>query len=223
MKALSFAQIVQLSLFDLWQRVVEVLPDIIGALVIVIIGLIVAPIVGGIVKKVIEVLKIDELSQKMGVHDMVKGYSSKFSVSTIIGKLVKWFIILAFLLAASDVLGWNRVSDFLNEIIFYIPQVLIAIVIMVFGIIAGKFFEAVVVQSLKGSNTPVNNPEALGGITRWAFVVFAGLASLLQLGIAPSLIEILFAGFVLALALAFGLGGKDHASKILTKLEKKKK
>ena len=136
MQAYSFAHVVQLTLLDLWSRVVGVLPDIIGALIIVIFGLIVAPLLGGVVKKVIDVLKIDELARKVGIHDMVQGYSSDFSISALIGKLVKWFFILAFVMAAAEVLGWDRVTLFLTEIVFYIPQVLVAIIILVVSVIA---------------------------------------------------------------------------------------
>lgn len=222
MGAYSFAEVVQISLLELWSRVISFLPDVVGAAVIIVIGLIVAPILGGLVKKVIDLLRVDSLAEKMGVHDMVKGYSKKLSISGIIGNLVKWFFILAFVLAAADVLGWTRVSEFINEIIFYIPQVLIAVVILVFGVIAGKFFGSIVTQSIAGSKTPIDNPATMGAITKWSFVIFAGLAALLQLGIAPSLIQILFAGLVLALALAFGLGGREKASKLLDHLDNSK-
>lgn len=215
MNGYSFAQVVQFSLLDLWSRVVNIIPDLLGALIIIIVGFIVAPILGGIVKKIVDILKIDELSKKVGLHEMMSSYSKNFSISLVLGKLVKWFFALAFIMAAADVLGWTRVTDFLNEIIFYIPQVLIAVVILVFGVIAGGFFETIVVKSLQGSNAPVKSPEAIGTITKWALILFSALAALLQLGIAPSLIQILFAGIVLALALAFGLGGRDHASHLL--------
>lgn len=227
MQVYSFAQVVQLTMLDLWGRVVSVLPDLIGAIVIVIFGLIVAPLLGGVVKKLIDVLKIDQLSQKVGVNDMFQGYSENFSISLLIGRLVKWFFVLAFTMAAAEVLGWDRVTLFLNEIIFYIPQVLVAVVILVLAIIAGKFFETIVVRSIQGSNTPVDKPEILGVATRWSFVVFGILAALLQLGIAPSLIQILFAGLVFALALAFGLGGRKKAEEVLDRIDlvkaKKKK
>jgi hypothetical protein len=223
MSAYSFAQIVQLSLLDLWSRVLDILPDIIGAVVIIIVGFIVAPIFGGIVKRVIDALRIDALADRMGVRDMVKGYSKKFSISVMIGRLVKWFFILAFLMAAAEVLEWDRISDFLNEIIFYIPNVLIAIIILVFGVIAGKFFEVVVTKSIEGTNAPVDHPGTLGKVTKWVLIIFAALAAFLQLGIAPSLIEILFAGIVLAMALAFGLGGRDKASKLLDHIDVPKK
>ncbi len=227
MQVYSFAQVVQLTMLDLWGRVVGVLPDLIGAIVIVIFGLIVAPLLGGVVKKIIDVLKIDQLSQKVGVNDMFQGYSENLSISLLIGRLVKWFFVLVFTMAAAEVLGWDRVTLFLNEIIFYIPQVLVAVVILVLAIIAGKFFETIVVRSIQGSNTPVDKPEILGVATRWSFVVFGVLAALLQLGIAPSLIQILFAGLVFALALAFGLGGRKKAEEVLDRVDlskaKKKK
>jgi hypothetical protein len=221
MQAYSFAHVVQLTLLDLWSRVVGVLPDIVGALIIIIFGLIVAPLLGGVVKKVIDLLKIDELARTVGVHDMLQGYSDTFSISTLIGKLVKWFFILAFIMAAAEVLGWDRVTMFLNEIVFYVPQVLVAVVILVFSTIAGKLFETVVTRSLRGANAPVEKPELMGVMTKWAFVLFGVLAALLQLGIAPSLIEILFAGIVLALALAFGLGGRKKAEELLDHLDEK--
>jgi len=223
MQAYSFAQVIQLTLLDLWARIIGVLPDIIGAIVIIVFGLIVAPLLGGIVKRVIDVLKIDELAKKVGVHDMLEGYAEKLSISLLIGRLVKWFFILVFIMAAAEVLGWDRVTQFLNEIILYIPQVLVAIIILVFATIAGKAFEVIVTRSLRGANAPVEKPELMGVLTKWAFIIFGALAALLQLGIAASLIQILFAGIVLALALAFGLGGRKKAEELLDTIDVKVK
>jgi hypothetical protein len=223
MNGYSFLQVLNFSILDLWSRLVGVLPELVGAFLVVLIGLIAAPILGGIAKRVIDVFRIDDLAKKVGVHDMLKGYTKKFSISLLIGKLVKWFFILVAIMAAADLLGWSTVTEFLNDIILYIPQVIIAIVILVFGVIAGNFFDVVVTKSLQGSNAPVSSPEVLGNITKWALILFAALAALIQLGIAPSLIQILFAGIVLALSLAFGLGGRDHASKLLEYMSGSKK
>jgi hypothetical protein len=211
----TFTQIIQLSLLDLWGRLVEVLPDIIGAIIVLLLGFIVAPILGGIVKKVFDIIRIDDLAEKAGLKEVVAGYSQKFSISLFLGKIVKWFFVLAFIMAAAEILGWTRITEFLNEIIFYIPQVLIAVIILVFAVIAGNFFDALVTRSLIGSNAPVDNPQVMGKITKWSFVLFGILAAMLQVGIAPSLIQILFAGIVLSLALAFGLGGRDKAGELL--------
>lgn len=215
----TFSQVVQSSLYDLYLQVVGILPDLIGALVIVIVGLIVAPIFGGIVKKVIDILKIDAVAEKMGLFDAVRGYFKQPSIAVFFGKLVKWFFIIAFLMAAAEVLQWTQVTAFLNEVILYIPNVLIAAVIMVIGVLAGKFVEEITTRSIKGSSAPVNHPEAIGKVSKYALVIFAVLAALIQLGIAKSLIEILFAGIVFAMSLAFGLGGREKAAKLLDYLD----
>lgn len=211
----TFTQIIQISLTDLWIRLIQILPDIIGAIIVLLLGLIVAPILGGIVKKVFDIIKIDILAEKAGLKEIVGGYTKNFSISLFLGKLVKWFFVIAFVMAAAEILGWVRVTQFLNEIVFYIPQVLIAVVILVFAVIAGNFFDILVTRSLIGSNAPVDNPQVMGKITKWAFVLFGVMAAMLQIGIAPSLIQILFAGIVLALALAFGLGGRVKAAELL--------
>lgn len=215
MNTYTFTQVIQYSLFDLWGRLVSILPDIIGAIIILLLGFVIAPILGGVVKKVFDIIRIDELAEKAGIKDITTGYTKNFSISLLLGKIVKWFFILAFVMAAAEILGWTRITQFLNEIIFYIPQVLIAVIILVFGIIAGNFFDILVTRSLIGSNTPIDNPRVIGKITKWAFVLFAIMAALLQIGIAPSLIQILFAGIVFTLALAFGLGGRAKAGELL--------
>lgn len=215
MNTLDFAQIVQISLLQLWEKVLNVLPDILGAVIIILIGFIVAPIFGGIVKKIIDLIKIDQLAEKVGLIDVLKPYFKKPSISLFVGKLVKWFFVIAFFMAAAEVLSWNQVTEFLNKVILYIPNVLIAVVILVIGAIAGKFLQEVVVRSVEGSNAPIKHPKVLGNIANIAIMVFAILAALIQLGIAPSLIQILFAGIVLAMALAFGLGGQKKASQLL--------
>lgn len=211
----TFTQVIQLSLLDLWSRMIGILPDIIGAIVVLLLGMIIAPILGGIVKKVFDIIRIDDLAEKAGFKEVTASYSNNFSISLLLGKIVKWFFILAFVMAAAEILGWDRISQFLNEIIFYIPQVLIAVIILVFAVIAGNFFDILVTRSLIGSNAPVDNPQVMGKVTKWAFVLFGVMAAMLQIGIAPSLIQILFAGIVLALALSFGLGGREKASELL--------
>lgn len=215
MNTYTFTQIIQYSLLDLWSQLISALPNIAGAIIVLLLGLLVAPILGGIVKKFFDVIKIDELAEKAGLKEVTSEYTPNFSISLVLGKIVKWFFVLAFIMSSAEILGWTRVTQFLSEILFYIPQVLISVVILVFAVIAGNFFDILVTRSLVGTKTPVDNPQLIGKITKWSFVLFGVLASMLQLGIAPSLIQILFTGIVLALALAFGLGGREKASEIL--------
>jgi hypothetical protein len=210
---LGFIDVLRYSLYEVYGNVIAVLPNIIGALLIFILGLIIAPLVGGVIKKIIEVTKIDALIRKAGVKEALGGFGD-ISVATIIGKLVKWAIIFASLLAAADILNWPQLSLLLNEVILYIPQVIIAVVVIAVGMVAGDFVHGFVSRAAHG----VSNAKMLGKVAKAAVVVFSVLIALVQLGIAPSLIQILTAGIVFALALAFGLGGRDRAAEIVSKI-----
>ncbi len=215
----TFSQVVQSSLYDLYFKAVGILPNIVGAIVIILVGFIIAPIIGGIVKKVIDITKVDSLAENTGLFNALRGYFKKPSISVFFGKIVKWFFIIAFFMAAAEIMNWNQITDFLNQVMLYIPNVFIASAILVIGLLAGNFVEEVIVRGIKGSNTPVNHPEALGKVAKYALIAFAISATLIQLGIAKSLIEILFAGLVFAVALSFGLGGRDKAAKLIDYLD----
>ncbi|MCH7598017.1 hypothetical protein IID27_03215 [Patescibacteria group bacterium] len=216
---IPFSEVVTNSLINLWNSVIGFAPELIGAFVILILGIIIAPIIGGIAKKLVKLTKIDTLSEKSGLSNTFENLGLHFTFSDVIGKLVKWFFLIAFLIAAMDVLNWASVTDFLKEIMLYIPNVIVAIIILAVGLIAGQFVKKAVITGLKTTGS-IKNPELLGNIARWSLVVFATLAALLQLGIAERLIEILFAGVVITLALAFGLGGKEKAARFLDRFDK---
>ena len=216
---IPFSEVVTNSLINLWDSVIGFAPELIGAFVILILGIIIAPIFGGIAKRLVKLTKIDTLSKKTGLSNTFENLGLHFTFSNVIGKLVKWFFLIAFLIAAMDVLNWTSVTDFLKEIMFYIPNVIVAIIILAVGLIAGQFVKKAVITGLKTTGS-IKNPELLGNIARWSLVVFATLAALLQLGIAERLIEILFAGVIITLALSFGLGGKEKAAKFLDRFDK---
>ena len=215
---IPFSEVVTNSLINLWDSVIGFAPELIGAFVILILGIIIAPIFGGIVKRLVKLTKIDTLSEKTGLSNTFENLGLRFTFSNVIGKLVKWFFLIAFLIAAMDVLNWASVTDFLKEIMLYIPNVIVAIIILAVGLIAGQFVKKAVITGLKTTGS-IKNPELLGNIARWSLVVFATLAALLQLGIAERLIEILFAGVIITLALSFGLGGKEKAARFLDRFD----
>ena len=216
---IPFSEVVTNSLINLWDSVIGFAPELIGAFVILILGIIIAPIFGGIAKRLVKLIKIDTLSEKTGLSNTFENLGLRFTFSDVIGKLVKWFFLIAFLIAAMDVLNWASVTDFLKEIMFYIPNVIVAIIILAVGLIAGQFVKKAVITGFKTTGS-IKNPELLGNIARWSLVVFATLAALLQLGIAERLIEILFAGVIITLALSFGLGGKEKAARFLDRFDK---
>jgi hypothetical protein len=181
--------------------------------------LIISPILGGVAKKIVQLLKVDELSEKMGVKETFDNMGLTFTFSALVGSLVKWFFLLAFLIAAVDILNWTQVTQFLYQIALYIPNVIIAVILVAIGLIAGEFLKDAVTKGLKASSTPVAKPELLGRMAKWAVTVFAILAAVLQLKIAEELVVIAFAGLVFALSLAFGLGGKEKAAQFLQSVD----
>jgi hypothetical protein len=208
------------SLIDLWMRFVGFLPSLIGALLVFLLGLIVAVALGKAAEKVISVLRIDQVLDKMRVGEKFKQAGLEIHVARFFGALVKWFLILVFLMAATDILGLDQVTSFLNSIILYIPNVVVATVILSLAFLLGNFVYSVVRGSTKAAG--IVSASLLANISKWAIVIFGLLAALIQLGIAVSLVNTIFIGFVAALAissgLAFGLGGKEEAALILRKL-----
>lgn len=213
-----------IALQNVWIKFVAYLPEVLGALLVLIVGLIVAAVLGRLVKKLITFTKIDKLLSTNQFFKQMEESELKFTFAGLIGWIVKWFFIIVFLIAVADILRWQQVNVFLRDIALYIPRVVIAVVILMIGLMAGKFLYDVVKKSVGVSKLPHASVGPLATLAKWAVFIFAFLAALVQLGIATSLIEILFTGLVAMLAiaggLAFGLGGKDKAREWLEKLDR---
>ena len=142
------------------------------------------------------------------------------NVSELIGGIVKWFLVLVFLMAATNILNLIQVTDFLNQIILYIPNVIVAVLILAIAFLVGNLVYGIVKGSTRAAG--VMSATLLAAISKWAIIIFGILAALIQLGIATTLVSTMFTGFIaaisLAIGLAFGLGGREEAALILKKL-----
>ncbi|MCX6765650.1 MAG: hypothetical protein NT136_01670 [Candidatus Moranbacteria bacterium] len=216
----TWGEAITMSLLELWARFISFLPALIGALLVFLFGLIAAVALGKAAEKIIMVLRIDQALDKMGIGEKFKGTGLRISVSRFFGELVKWFLILVFLMAATDILGLSQVTGFLNNVILYIPNLVVATIILAIAFLLGNFVYNVVRHSTRAAG--IMSATLLATISKWAIVVFGLLAALVQLGIAVSLVNTIFIGLIaalsLAVGLAFGLGGKDEAAAILKKL-----
>ena len=201
------------------------LPSLIGAIVILVIGFIAANIVGALIARILVSLRFNVLADHLEVTRVIKNSGVKSPASEIIGQIGYWFVLIIALLAASDTLGLHQVSVILGNILLYIPNVVVAIIILMIGALFGDLLSNVVRGTVKTAS--ITTSETLAHITRWAVVVFAVLLAMEQLGIAPMLIEILFTGIVAALAIAFGLsfglGGQKWSAEVLEYLSKQVK
>lgn len=216
----TWGEAITTSLLDLWQRFVNFLPSLVGAVLVFVAGWIVSVALGKIVEHVVKMVKIDEMVEKAGTKGRLKKVGVELNVAKFFGGLVKWFLILVFLMAATDILKLNQVTSFLNSIILYLPNVVVAAVILAIAFLIASFAYAVVRGSTKIAG--VISATLVATVAKWAIMIFGILAALIQLGVAASLINTIFIGFIamisLAGGLAFGLGGKEEAAAILRKL-----
>lgn len=209
------------SFYTLWNNVVTAIPVFVVALVVFSIGLLVAHALGSLAAKLTGLTRLDTLVEKVGAVIKLQTLGMRFKFSRLVGWIVQWFFVVVFLIAVADILGLSQVTEFLRSVAFYLPNVVVAVVILTLGLILGNFVRDLVERGVKSSNMPAA-AGSVATVAQWAVVIFAVMASLAQLGIAARLIEILFAGLTLgvglAFGLAFGLGGKDKARAWLEKL-----
>jgi hypothetical protein len=204
----------------LWFGLASVLPKIIAAFVIFIVGWIIAALIGKLITKLVQMLKVDNALRGTEVERTVNRAGFTLNIARFIGGLFEWFIIVVAFVAAFDVLGLVAVNQFLLSVLAYVPNIIVAVVILVLAAIIGEVLQKIV----RGSASAAGMKAATlaGSVTKWAVWIFAILSALLQLQIATAFLETLFTGIIVALALAFGLafglGGQHAASEIISKV-----
>lgn len=204
----------------IWSGTIEFLPNLIAAVVIFIIGWIVGALVGKLIAHLIRAIKLDTALEQAGFGKVVSRAGVNLNSGAFIGGLVKWFVIVAFLVAAFEVLGLTQVNMFLQQVVLlYLPQVIVAVLILLVSVVIADVLSRIVASSAKAAD--IRSANFLGAVTKWAIWIFALLAALVQLGIAVGFIQTLFTGVVVALALAFGLafglGGQEAAARWIEK------
>jgi flagellar biosynthesis protein FliQ len=201
--------------------VLTFIPRIIGFLIILIVGLIVAYFVAKAVTFLLRKVGFDRLSNRIGLSRIEQRMGVTMDPAGVLGKIVYWFILLIFLVPAADALGLPAVSNILNTLVAYLPNVFVAILVLFLGTLLATFLADIVYGAV--ASAKIGSPGILAGIARWAIIGFAGLIALEQLQITPALINELFGAIVLGMAiafgLAFGLGGQDAARRWLARGE----
>jgi small-conductance mechanosensitive channel len=205
-------------------RILAYLPVLLGALVILIVGWIVAKAIKGIIDWLLKVVRFDTLADKAGISEILRKGDLKISAREVVSGIVYWLIIIMVLVMTVDALGLPKASDVLASLFAYVPNVIAALLVLVVAMFLASFVSGIVRTAAGNANLP--KPEIFAGISRWAIIIFAATIALEQLGIAPLLVtaafNIILGGICLALALAFGLGGKDAAAKYLEELKQKR-
>ncbi|MEK7621883.1 MAG: hypothetical protein AAB415_01760 [Patescibacteria group bacterium] len=223
----NWNNVLQTSFQNLWAGVIRFLPNLLVAIIIFALGWVVGIVLGQWVSRIIKSLQIDKALKNIGAEDVLGKAGFRLDSGAFVGGLVKWFIIVAFLVASFDVLHLDQVNQFLTDkILSFLPNLIIASLIL---ILAAKFADVlarIVMGSAKAAG--VNSVGVFGAFTKWAvwilaiFVVVDQLGILVQEGpiggLAIEVIKFMVMAIALAFALAFGLGGKDAAARYLEKL-----
>jgi len=219
----TWTEVLQRSFQNLWIAVVDYVPYILGAIVIFVIGWIIGAILGRLVAQIVRALHVDNALRSAGFEEVFNKAGFGLNVGRFLGELVKWFVIVVFLVAALEVLGLQQVNAFLQGVVLlYLPRVFVAVLILLFAVVIAELARNVVVASARAAGAHAVN--LLGAVTKWSIWVFAALVAVSQLGIGSAFLQTLFTGVVVALSLgfglAFGLGGKEAAADYIQKLRK---
>lgn len=196
---------------------VAAVPRIVGFLVILLVGWFIASLIGKAVAMVLRNVRFNELSQRAGLSGFVEKSGVRSDSSGFVAGVVKWIVRLVALVVAFDALGLPAVSQVLREFLLWLPNLLVAMVVLVIGGVAANAVSTVVRGATASAR--LGNPRTLARISSIAVWVFSAVVAINQLGIATSLVNTLFmaatGALALALGLAFGLGGRETAGRIV--------
>lgn len=205
-------------------KILAYLPILLGALIILIVGWIIAKLIRRAVDLLLKAVRFDVMANKTGISEILRKGDLRITASQVVSGLVYWLIIIMVLVMTVDALGLPKASDILASLFAYIPKVIAALLVLVVAMFLASFVSEIVRTACGNANVP--KPELIASISRWAIIVFAVTIAMEELGIAPLLVgtafNIILGGIVLALALAFGLGGKDAAAKYLEELKQRR-
>jgi len=201
------------------------LPKILGALIILIIGWIIAKVLKRLFVQLLKVVRFSFLTEKSGIEKFLKDGGVKTDAINVLGTLLYWIIMLIVIMATLNSLNLTAASALFNEIMLYIPSIIVAIVILIIGIYLARMVSQILKTSLKSMKDKTS--DLISQISYIIIIILTIFLTLGQLNIAQEMVtsafQLIFGAICLALALAFGLGGREKASEILNEALKKNK
>ena len=218
---MTWGDVFNASLQDLWFGFVQFAPKLIVAIVLFIIGWVLGSLIAKAFEHVFSALRIDNLFQSIGANDLFRKAGMNLNSGYFVGQVTKWFVIVVFLLPSLNLVGLNDIASFLKtDVLGFLPKVIVAAFVLIIATVVSEGLSKTIMASAKAMS--LTSANMLGAVAKYAVWVFAFIIALGQLGVAEGYMNTLFAGIIgmLALggALAFGLGGKEHASRFISKL-----
>ncbi|MBW7990311.1 MAG: hypothetical protein FVQ84_09895 [Planctomycetes bacterium] len=222
--AIEWNSLIVAPISEMLTKLIGYLPTLIGALVILTIGWVVAKTLRRVFIRGLEAIHFNKLADKAGISEILNKGGLKTSANDVLSSLVYWLVIIMVLVMVVNALGLPQASSVLESLFAFIPNVIAAMFVLVVGMFLANFVSGIIHTAAGNASLP--KPEMLAAVSRWAIIIFAGTISLRELGIATLLVtttfNIILAGFCLAGALAFGLGGRDVAAKYLNDWQQKR-
>ena len=212
----SWGEAVLVSATEALSNFLGFLPALVGAILILVLGWIISGLLAGLVERGLKLVGFEHAANETGINRFVSRAGGGWTASRVLAEIVKWFIRLIAIQAAAQVLGMERISEIINAVLLWLPNLVVALVIVVIGALIGRFVAGIVRAST--AEMGLGNPALLAGVAQYAILAFAIVAAIGQLGIGELVVNTLFVAIVgavaLAFALAFGLGGRDVAAQV---------
>lgn len=211
------------SFYSLGPIILEIASRLIVALALFIIGWIIGIFVGSLVEKIFRKLNVDNALRRAGVESTLQKGGVNLNSGHFVGSLVKWFIIIVFLISSFEVLNLNVVTAFLAVVVSdYLPRIIVAVLVLMVAAVVGDLVQRFVRASTGAAGVKVSH--LLGAVAKWFIWIFAILAALDLLQIGDDIVRIILTGIVvagaIAFGIAFGLGGQQHASELIGKIKR---
>ena len=218
---LTWGDVFNASLQELWWGFIQFAPKLLVAVVLFVIGWVLGNIIARALEQVFRALKVDSLLRSVGVDGFFTRAGMSLNSGYFIGQVVKWFVIIVFLIPSLDLVGLNSIRDFLqNDVLGFLPRVIVAALILIIATIVADALAKTVTASARTMN--LSSANMLGTIAKYSVWIFAFIIALGQLGVADYYMSVLFTGIIAMVsiggALAFGLGGKDAAARFIAKV-----
>lgn len=217
----TWIEVLQASFQSLVAGLIQFIPNLVLAIIIFVLGWFVGSIIGRVIAQLIKAVQIDQALKSAGIDEVIERAGFRLDSGKFIGGLVKWFVIVLFLVASLQILGLTQVNLFIQQVVLlYLPQVIVAALIIVVGAVVADTSARIISGAVQAAG--MSSAGLAGTIARYAIWVFAILAALGQLGVATPFVQTLFTGIVVALSLAFGLafglGGQDAAGRFVERV-----
>ena len=216
-KVNEFSDVALKSLTNIWFEITKIFPNIIGAFIVLIIGWIVTKLVVKVIKKVLKVVKANKLDDKLNDIEIIEGKKLNFDTVKVVSNIVKYLMYMIIFVTASDIMGLDIITEQISNLLSYIPQLLSAIVIFVIGLLFANFVK----NGLKSlfESMDLSGGKMISQVVFFLMLTFIGVTALNQAGIDTEIItnniNMIIAAFLLAFAIAFGLGARLVVGKLM--------